>query len=54
MWKLGDITNILNDRIYILHDKHLHMKKLLMRWVPHLLTVDQKRSMNISKKYGHV
>lgn len=48
---LADIANISVDRVhYILHDV-LGMKKLSARWVPRLLTVDQKRiRMNISQE----
>jgi hypothetical protein len=35
---------------YILHEK-LDMKRLCVRWVPHLLTADQKRThMKISEQ----
>ena len=49
--ELADIVNISIDRVhYILHDV-LGMKKLSARWVPRLLTVDQKRiRMNISQE----
>jgi hypothetical protein len=42
---------ISNERVgYILHEE-LDMKKLCVRWVPHLLTADQKRTrMKISEQ----
>ena len=50
--KVRDIAEVMNmskERVcHILH-QHLGMRKLSARWVPRLLTVDQKRvRMNIS------
>lgn len=49
--ELADIAKISDERVRnILHD-HLHMKKLSARWVPRLLTTDQKHQrMNLSKQ----
>lgn len=49
--ELADMAKISNDRVhYILHDI-LGMKKLSARWVPRLLTSDQKRRrLNISQQ----
>ena len=48
--ELANIVNIPINRVHnILHD-HFHMRKLSARWVPCLLTLDQKRiRMNISQ-----
>ena len=47
--ELADIVKISEERVrYIIHH-HLDMKKLSARWVPRLLTIDQKRQrMNLS------
>jgi len=40
----AETIGISNERVgYILHEE-LDMKKLCARWVPHLLTADQKRT----------
>ncbi|XP_025263254.1 histone-lysine N-methyltransferase SETMAR-like [Camponotus floridanus] len=51
MRELSHIANISIDRVHNILHEHLHMKKLSARWVPRLLTVDQKRiRMNISQE----
>ena len=49
--ELSNIAQISTERVhYVLHEK-LHMKKLSARWVPRLLTVDQKRvRQNVSQE----
>jgi histone-lysine N-methyltransferase SETMAR len=51
--KLREIVNIVNisyERVWNILNEHLHMKKLSARWVPRLLTIDQKRvRVTISK-----
>ena len=48
--EIGNAIGISNDRVYFILQQELHMKKLSARWVPHLLTVDQKRiRMKISQ-----
>ncbi|XP_075151541.1 histone-lysine N-methyltransferase SETMAR-like [Haematobia irritans] len=49
--KVREIANVMsNDRVHLILHEELYMKKLSTRWVPHLLTVDQKRiRMNISQ-----
>ena len=48
--EIADVLGISKERVgYILH-KELNMRKLCARWVPHLLTIDQKRiRMRISQ-----
>ena len=41
--EIGNAIGISNDRVHFILQQELHMKKLSARWVPHLLTVDQKR-----------
>jgi len=49
--ELSNIANISTDRVHNILHEHLHMKKLSARWMPRLLTVDQKRiRMNISQE----
>lgn len=49
--ELAYITNISIDRVHNILHEHLHMKKVSTRWVPHLLTVDQKLiRMNVSQE----
>lgn len=44
-------VSISNERVFNILHEHLGMKKLSARWVPRLLTVDQKRNrVTISKK----
>jgi histone-lysine N-methyltransferase SETMAR len=49
--KIAETTGISKEHVgYILHEE-LDMKKLCARWVPRLLTADQKRTcMKISKQ----
>ena len=48
--EIGNAIGISNDRVHFILQQELHMKKLSARWVPHLLTVDQKRiRMKISQ-----
>jgi histone-lysine N-methyltransferase SETMAR len=45
--KLREVANIVNislDRVFVIIHEHLHMRKLSARWVPRLLTIDQKRN----------
>ena len=47
---IGNAIGISNDRVHFILQQELHIKKLSARWVPHLLTVDQKRiRMKISQ-----
>jgi len=48
--EISDILGISKERVgYILHQE-LNMRKLCARWVPHLLTINQKRiRMRISQ-----
>ena len=48
--EITDILGISRERVrYILHQE-FNMRKLCARWVPHLLTIDQKRiRMRISQ-----
>ena len=47
--ELANIAKISIDRLNKILHEHLHMKKLSARWVPRLLTVDQRRiRMNVS------
>ena len=49
--EIAETIGISKERVgYILHEE-LDMKKLCARWVPRLLTADQKRTrMNISEQ----
>lgn len=49
--ELADMCKIVKERFgRILHEE-LHMRRLSARWVPRLLTIDQKRErINISKE----
>jgi hypothetical protein len=49
--EIAEIIGISKERVgYILHEE-LDMKKLCTRWVPHLLTADQKRTrMEVSEQ----
>lgn len=48
--EIANIMGISNDRVHLILHEELQMKKLSARWVPHLLTVDQKRiRMKISQ-----
>lgn len=42
--EIVDIVNISKERVENILHKHLHMRKLSARWVPRLLTIDQKRN----------
>lgn len=47
--ELVDIVHISDERVRNILHEHLHMKKVSARWVPRLLTMDQKvQRMNIS------
>src|SRR5687768_12197365 len=50
--EIADIVGISNERVHNILHEHLAMKKLSsVRWVPRLLTTDQKRiRVNISKE----
>ena len=41
--EIAKTTGISNERVHHILYKHLHMRKLSARWVPRLLTIDQKR-----------
>ena len=41
--EIADILKISEDRVFITLHKHLSMRKLCSKWVPRLLTVDQKQ-----------
>jgi histone-lysine N-methyltransferase SETMAR len=49
--EIAETINISKERVgYILHEE-LGMKKLCARWVPRMLTADQKRTrMKVSKQ----
>jgi hypothetical protein len=51
--EIAETIGISNERVgHIMHEE-LHMKKLSARWVPRLLTADQKRiRMKISVVLG--
>ena len=47
--EIAEVMNISKERVCHILNKHLGMRKLSARWVPRLLTVNQKRvRMNIS------
>ena len=47
--EIAEIMNMSKERVCHILNQHLGMRKLSARWVPRLLTVDQKRvRMNIS------
>ena len=49
--EIADIVRISNEWVHNILHEHLAMKKLSARWVPRLLTIDQKRNrMDISKE----
>ena len=51
MREQADMVKISVDRVHNILHEHLHRKKLSTRWVPRLLTVDQKRiRLNISQE----
>lgn len=41
--EIAAVVGISTERVYNILHEHLHMKKLCARWVPRLLTIDQKR-----------
>jgi [histone H3]-lysine36 N-dimethyltransferase SETMAR len=41
--ELADMVNISSERVYNILHNHLNMRKLCARWVPRVLTNDQKR-----------
>ena len=41
--EIAETTSISTERVHNILHEHLHMKKLCARWVPRLLTIDQKR-----------
>lgn len=41
--EIAEAVGISTERVHNMHEK-LHMKKLCARWVPRLLTLDQKRT----------
>ena len=46
---IAEVMKMSKERVYHILNQHLGMRKLSARWVPRLLTVDQKRvRMNIS------
>ncbi|GFW97297.1 histone-lysine N-methyltransferase SETMAR [Trichonephila clavipes] len=48
--EIAEIMNMSKERVYHILNQHLSMRKLSVRRVPRLLTLDQKRvQMNISK-----
>ncbi|GFT21120.1 histone-lysine N-methyltransferase SETMAR [Trichonephila clavipes] len=47
--EIAEVMNMSNERLCHILNQHLGMRKLSMRRMPHLLTLDQKRvSINIS------
>ena len=47
--EIAGVMNMSKERVFHILNQHLGMRKLSARWVPRLLTVDQKRvRMNIS------
>lgn len=42
--EIAEAIGISNDRVHNILHNHLQMKKLSARWVPRLLTIDQKRN----------
>ena len=41
--KIAETTSISTEHVHNILHEHLHMEKLCARWVPRLLTIDQKR-----------
>ncbi|GFS18619.1 transposase, partial [Elysia marginata] len=41
--ELGDTNGLSYGAVHTIITEHLRMKKVFVRWIPHLLTVDQKR-----------
>ena len=41
--EIAETTSISTEHVHNILHEHLHMKKLWARWVPRLLTIDQKR-----------
>ena len=48
--EIVDIVNISYERVFNIIHEHLHMRKLSARWVPRLLTIDQKRNRVTTSK----
>ncbi|KAJ0183454.1 hypothetical protein K1T71_001430 [Dendrolimus kikuchii] len=48
--EIAEVMNMSKERVYLILNQHLDMRKLSARWVPRLLTLDQKRvRINIFK-----
>ena len=47
--QLARMTNLLSARVHAILKKHLKVRKINARWIPHLLTDDQKR-VTVAKK----
>ena len=41
--EIADTLKISEDSVFTILHKHLSMRKLCLKWVPRLLTVDQKQ-----------
>lgn len=50
--EIADTMDISIDRVFHILHNELHMKKLLARWVPRVLTVDQKQNRIIASECG--
>ena len=48
--KIADTLKISYGSVYAILHEHLSMRKLLSKWVPRLLTVDQKRQRFVDSK----
>ena len=45
--EIADTLKISYGSVYAILHEHLSMRKLLSKWVPRLLTVDQKRNVSL-------
>lgn len=48
--EIVEMVNISNDHVFNILHEHLHMKKLLARWVPRLLNFEQKQVQQTTSK----
>lgn len=50
--EIAEAMNMSSERVYNILHEHLHMKKLLARWVPRVLTAEQKENRVIASELG--